>query len=196
MSEKARKEFDLTGQRLKDLYDTIKIIVPVISIIRELGHYEGKLSEVDNALDKIENDLDSLKRVIENIENKMTKKDIEKLILNYSKEKDKLDQSKVLLSQDCNELKGIISAYKTYVMDMKWATFYVRDLLSEYFLEKEEYLALLFILYDDYQPNIDAIEAIKEKCRIEGKNDIITTLSGCITGGLNYMLKTLKANEI
>ena len=195
MSEQARKVFNIEEQKAKDVLAAIKAIMPVISLIREWGKVEQEYEQIADANRKLSKEIESIKHVIGlAFSEGQLKKDLLK-ILEEKSSKYKVDTKKEEeLKSICDNMEREVISYQNYAEGFDWIT---KSVLQELFkldtFGKEKFFSMMFLLL-----NANASYEVRKIVELQYFDCIKEYRINCLvsSGGWNYMLEKLKANEL
>lgn len=187
MSENTRKVFDSREEEVKDLSLVIQTITPVISLIREWGRTERKLSNTAKKMRSLEEENDALDATI-----KLVKGDIVSIL---AKEHDKrceaLKKIREKLENACEDFEGEVISYQEYTQRYKWATASHIEMLlkSNSCMDYEWTLALIFLVHNNKSINLFEWNRLVEYIQENVKETFLIE-------DWNTMLEALKENRI
>ena len=181
MSRKSRKQFDAFNQQADDFYRGIKIVKPVISIIRELGKKENEFSKNKVQLWIEETNLNQLSAAFSlfKINGIIKSKEQQNLQAETKKKFEMLTNLDENLYKEINELQGKVNEYLYYIDEsFNWVNEDVLRLGIEKYhstFEPDDLLAILLIIFnrgfDDYELelNEEVMENIMDEYFIQFK---------------------------
>lgn len=190
MSEQARKVFNIEEQVAKDILTAIKVIFPVIPLIRERGKIEREREEACNNAERLSIEIKTLKDALDILSDNRVIKPISEACEQKMKLLEEFNKKANELTRICDDLKAETVLYRDYAKD------YFSDLMQDDILEelvfpklktRNQYLTILFLSYSYTNVVSDFIVRFLADKNID---PII------FTGGWKYMLEKLKANEL
>ena len=115
-----RKNFDVKGQKENDVLAAIKVVTPVISIIREWGKADRELSKVKTEINKLQKEVKAIDAVLEIF----PKSSITKVLKEEKEQREQkaknLEGRKDQLEENCTNLIGEVINYQEYVRVFRW----------------------------------------------------------------------------
>ena len=192
MSQQARKVFDIEEQKAEDVLAAIKVVQPVLSIIREWGGKTQEYTKLTEDNSRLSNEIASIKHVVgltctlstlaeelcEILDNKT---------LVYKESIKKEEELKNI----CSDMEKEVLLYQEYAKLFSWIDrSTIEKLLNlSHFSEKEEYLSMMFLLLNAgiSHHNLEPLKWSK----FTDRSYYIR-----LNGGWNWMLEKLMANEL
>ena len=191
MSQQARTVFNIEEQKAKDVLAAIKVVHPVLAIIREWGVKEKDYEKVSEYNVELSKQMDSIATVCGlackglPLEQKLSQ-----MLKNKASEHNETCKRESELKRICDDLEGEVVLYQEYAQMFSWIdkSIIEKVLHLSNFEDKEEYLSMMFLFLNagisDY--NLEPL-----KWSVFNERSYYIRLSS----GWNWMLEKLKANE-
>lgn len=191
MSEQARTVFNIEEQKAKDVLAAIKVVQPVLSLIREGGKIKKEYAQLKEDNVKLSEEMASIKKVIElTCSGLALEKDLMQILNNKSSEYEKSKKREEELKCIYDNMKKEVTLYQEYANLFNWIdkSIIEKVLNLNNFEDKEEYLSMMFLFLNagisDY--NLEPLT-----CSMFRERYYYIPISN----GWNWMLNKLLLNE-
>jgi len=194
MSEKARTVFNIEEQKAKDVLAAIKVVQPVLSIIRYWGVKEKEYEKVSENNAELAKQMESIAHVCGlTCEGLALKEELSQLLKDKSSKHKEFSQREKELKCICTDLEEEVILYQKYAKMFSWID---KDIIEKVlnlnnFDNKEEFLSMMFLFLN---AGISYYN-LKPLNFFIGKEGYYTNVL-LSSGGWNNMLKYLKSNKL
>lgn len=191
MSEQARKVFNIEEQKAKDVLAAIKVVQPVLSLIREWGKKEQEYKQLSEDNKKLSEEISSVKHTVRlTINGSDLERQLTIILKDKSSEYEESSKREAELKCICDKLEREVLLYQEYAKMFSWIYKSIIEKVLELntFLDKEEYLSMMFLFNNAGISNYN-LEPLKWSVFKDKSYNIRFTC------GWNWMLNKLKQNE-
>lgn len=195
MSEQARTVFNIEEQKAKDVMAAIKVVQPVLSIIRKWGKVTKEYTQLTEDNLKLSEEIASIKKVIElTCSGLSLEEDLNKILNNKSSEYEKSKKREEELKKISSDMEKDVLLYQEYAKLFNWIDHCIIEkvLNLHNYEDKEEYLSMMFLIFN---AGISEQNLYPLKCctMLREKHQHYYVRVNC---GWNWMLNKLLLNEL